>query len=109
MQGAFDSHLVGFCFFNIHQIRMFYLAPLYNSMVVITSVNRSVHSCKDIDLTPRPYQPEIVPTPPSLLNSDDDDPNIPPFDVNPCAKLLTVLRSKQTNHITNSARSLTLV
>lgn len=37
------------------------------------------------------YQPEIVPTPLSLLSNEDDDPNMP-FDVRPCAKLLTALQ-----------------
>lgn len=37
--------------------------------------------------------PDIVPTPLSLLRREDDDPNIP-FDVRPCAKLLTFLKHK---------------
>lgn len=39
------------------------------------------------------YRPDIVPTPLSLLRSDEDDPNIP-LDVRPCAKLLTALKGK---------------
>lgn len=42
------------------------------------------------------YQPEIVPTPLSLLSNEDDDPNMP-FEVRPCAKLLTALQWKHTN------------
>lgn len=47
--------------------------------------------------TPRPYQPDMVPTPLSLLNNDDDEPNIP-FDDRPCAKLLTALKDKHTRY-----------
>lgn len=44
-----------------------------------------------------PYQPDMVPTPLSLLNNDDDEPNIP-LDDRPCAKLLTALKYKHTRY-----------
>lgn len=39
----------------------------------------------------------MVPTPLSLLNNDDDEPNIPFVD-RPCAKLLTALKDKHTRY-----------